>query len=183
MKCTSGCCVGKQRSKYGSLFIISLLFSTINHESVESNATDGECAMTTVYSRYEELLIVSRFCYIVLLVIALTLSGCAEEVAPVDETEILSRIVVGSERGEAKQALADAWYHSECPYADGRIEDLFLYGPQKRDQVTIISIMSSPEGEKLVVTDVGAYEPYFLDPADAFGECQPPVLDAFEESE
>lgn len=126
---------------------------------------------------------VSRLRYIVLLVLVLTLSRCAEEVAPIDETEILSRIVIGAERGEAMQALSDAWYHSKCPYVDGRIEDLFLYGPKKRDQVTIVSIMSNPEGEKLVVTNIGTYEPYFLDPVDAFEECQPPVLDAFEKSE
>ena len=98
----------------------------------------------------------------------------------IDETEILSRIVIGIEREEAMRALSDTLYHSECPYVDGRIHDLFLYGSKNRDQVTIISIESSPERERLIVTKKGTFEPYFLDPVDAFEDCQPPVLDAFK---
>jgi hypothetical protein len=82
------------------------------------------------------------FCCILLLVSGVAIVGCGAEEEPVDYVEILSRVHEGDERELALQALSDAWYHSECKFLNGAVEDLFLYGPKERDGVTIISILS-----------------------------------------
>lgn len=115
-----------------------------------------------------------------LLGFVLTLTGCMAGEEPVDYVEILSRIDEGDARQQALLALSDAWYHSECRFLDGAIEDLFLYGPKKRDRVMIIGILSVTRGDQLIVERKGTYESYFLDAPD-FGElCEPPVQKAFE---
>jgi hypothetical protein len=117
---------------------------------------------------------------ILLLVSVLLVAGCMAEEEPVDYVEILSRIHEGDEREQALQALSDAWYHSECRFLDGAVEDLFLYGPKERDSVTIIGILSEPHGERLIVKQAGTYEGYFLDAPDFGRFCEPPVQNAFE---
>lgn len=136
--------------------------------------------MITLYTNPDKGLRVMRLPFVVLLILAFVLSGCNRNNGQVDATAILSRVDIGVSRKTAIQTLSDAWYHTECPYIDGRMEDLFLYGPKDTENVTIISIESRPEGEGYVVTQIGTYEPYFLDPVDAFKECKPPVLDAFD---
>ena len=115
-----------------------------------------------------------------LLVPILVITACASEEEPVDSVEILARIHVGDRRQHALQALSDAWHHSECKLLDGAVEDIFLYGPKKRDSVTIIGVLSEPQGEQLIVKQTGTYESYFLDAPDFGQYCEPPVHNAFE---
>jgi hypothetical protein len=110
----------------------------------------------------------------------LLISGCVPDEEPVDYEAILSRVHEGDERQQMLQALSDAWYHSECRYPDGAVDDMFLYGPKDRDKVTIIIIRSKPEGAQLFVDQVGSLESYFLNDPDFGGECEPPLQEAFE---
>jgi len=128
----------------------------------------------------ENLGILSFYC--LLLIIILSLVGCGSEQEFVDYVEILSRVQEGDDRQQAIEKLSDAWYHTECPFSDGAVEDIFFYGPRDRESVNLImiGILSEPQGDTLKVTRTGTYESYFLDAPD-FGEyCQPPVQNAFD---
>lgn len=110
----------------------------------------------------------------------LLIAGCMPNEEPVDYEKILSRVHEGDERQQALRALSDAWFHSECGFLDGRVEDIFFYGPKHPDKVTIVTVLSEPQDEQLKVYLVGTYESYFLD-SPGFGEfCEPPLHEAFE---
>lgn len=130
--------------------------------------------------RKEEKSTIPGFCSTLLLVVMLVITSCVSEEEPVDYVEILSRIHEGDERQQVLQVLSDAWYHSECRLLDGAVEDIFLYGSKERDSVTIISVLSEPHGEQLIVKQTGIYESYFLDAPDFGQYCEPPVQNAFE---
>lgn len=111
---------------------------------------------------------------------ALLVSACVSREEPVDYEAILSRVQEGDERQQALNALSDAWYHSECKFLDGAVEDMFFYGPKNRDKVTIVSVSSEPSGGQLIVYHVGTYEGYFLDNPSFGALCEPPLQNAFE---
>ncbi len=115
-----------------------------------------------------------------LILSGLVIAGCMPNEEPVDYEQILSRVHEGDERQQALRALSDAWFHSECRFLDGRVEDIFFYGPKHPDKVTIVTVLSEPQDGQLKVYLVGTYESYFLDSPD-FGEfCEPPLHEAFE---
>jgi len=111
---------------------------------------------------------------------ALLVSGCVSREEPVDYEALLSRVQEGDERQQALNALSDAWYHSECKFLDGTVEDMFFYGPKDRDKVTIVSVSSEPSGGQLIVYQVGTYEGYFLNNPSFGTLCHPPLQNAFE---
>ena len=112
------------------------------------------------------------------LVLALLLMSCVAQRERVDYLEILSRVNIGDAREEAIEAFSDAWYHSECVFLSGRVEDMFFYGPRELDQVTIIAVGSWPEDSGLVVKASGTLDPEFLYGFATL--CDPPLLDPFQ---
>lgn len=118
--------------------------------------------------------------YMLLALAGMLLSGCVSHAEPVDYEAILSRVHEGDERERVLRALSDAWYHSECRYPSGAVQDIFLYGPKDRGEVTIVAISSKLRDGQLIVDHLGTFESYFLDIPGYFAGCEPPLKDAFE---
>jgi len=90
-----------------------------------------------------------------------------------------SRVLIGSRREDALQALSDAWFHTECidPNDVAVAEDLFFYGPHNPDGVTIIHVMyREDENGNPLVAFVGQVENYML---HLYEHCNPPPYEAF----
>jgi hypothetical protein len=112
--------------------------------------------------------------------VALALSCCASHDEYVDATAILARIHQGDDRRQALLAFSEAWYHSTCNYLSGAVDDIFLYGPRKRDRVTLIHVRYVLSGDRLVVESIGSMESYFVDYPGWSEICEPPLSYAFE---
>lgn len=136
--------------------------------------------MIRLLNRQQDAFARLSFYCVWLLAFALLITGCTAEKDRVDYMAILSRVHEGDDRQRALQMLSDAWYHSECILNAGVIEDIFLFGPKNRDKVTIISILSEPRGDRLIVYQTGTFENYFLDSPDFGKFCRPPVREAFD---
>ncbi len=92
-----------------------------------------------------------------------------------------SRIQVGDERGQALGALSDAWFHSECNYLDGAVDDLFMYGTRNPESVTVVVVTSELSEGKLLVTFVGSLDgDVALTMDDPTPICEPPIFTALE---
>lgn len=115
-----------------------------------------------------------------LLVVALLLGSCASHDEYVDVTAILARVRQGDNRQQALSAFSDAWYHSACNYPSGAVDDIFLYGPRKRDRVTVIFVRSVQNGGRLVVEYAANLESYWADYPGWADTCKPPLPQAFE---
>jgi hypothetical protein len=126
--------------------------------------------------RYATALVVCMW----LVLSGLLIAGCIPNEEPVDYEAILSRVHEGDERRQMLQALSDAWYHSECRYPSGAVEDMFFYGPKHPDKVTIVAVRSEPQDGQLFVDQAGTLESYFLDSPDFGRLCEPPLREAFE---
>ena len=92
------------------------------------------------------------------------IAACEQPVRPYEHFKAM--IKPGMERSEAVKLLqASAWYYQMCPRKSiepksNFVADLFFFGSHQYDKAEIVIVISYPENDKLIVDQIGTFEPY-----------------------